>query len=119
MLGDARSMMFDDAWRCQPRDRVAVVNEDTLRKLMRGQRVFAQRQYWLVFDDADAMCARLAGRPGDGAPTHRVEERQQDRFALTMDCYAGMVRAQTATQALVVVALRDKAMLGCLFDVRF
>ena len=115
MLGDACRMLQSPEWR-QLAEKDQVINEASLRKLMRGQTIRPQHQYWLEFKDLSTAKNRLRGQSDAG---FILEERVFDKFMVGLDWCSQLMRLQTASQALVIVSVENEAMIGCLFGVQF
>lgn len=88
-----------------------LLNEATVRKLMRRQPVRSGHQYWLHFPCAQALWSLVESR-GEAA---RIEERPVERFALGMDWLAAVLRNMQQWQVAVVVAVDDVPLLVCTF----
>jgi hypothetical protein len=100
---DYRQLLGDDASR--------LLNEATLRKLMRVQPIKSGHQYWIHFSDAQSLwhCVEKRGVPLS------IEEKAVDRFTLGLDWLSNMLRTLNSWQVAVVVAIDESPLLVCTF----
>lgn len=112
-LGDAHTMVSAPGWRAVIDDSALLLNEATLRKLMRGQSIKSAHQYWLQFDSVHAL--RQCLTENAGWPV--VEEKPIDAYMLGLDWLSNALRALSGWHVAVVLAVDSQPLTVCKFRV--
>ena len=112
-LGDAHTMVNAPDWRAVIDDDSLMINEATLRKLMRGQVIKNKQQYRLQFDSVHAL--RQCLTDNDGWPV--VEETPIVAFTLGLDWLSSALRALMDWHVAVVLVVDAQPLTVCKFRV--